>query len=130
MWLSAPSQQPTPALQTSASEPSPPVDTDPFHVQVSFKTLHGALRLDHSQQVVEWLAVVQSPNLAVHYSDHENDLTAVRMLREFLPAYGDDHSLLKLVAFALDSVNRRLDQEYPYWEDLRVWLEDSDFDYS
>lgn len=115
-----------PALRSTSDDEAPPT-IEPFYAQFSFESLHGSLRIDEEQQVVEWLAVSHKPDLAVHYSDHENDLFAVRLLRAFLPSHQHNLSKLKLVAMALDSVSRRLDPAYPYWEDVPHWLSDSHF---
>lgn len=124
--LASPAEEAVPALDGRGNVGPPGLEADSYFVQVSFETLHGSLRIDRSQQVVEWLAVNHAPDLAITYSDHENDMQAVRWLREFLPNLRDDHSVLQVVAACLDSVHRQLDPAYPHWEDLRAWLATSD----
>lgn len=100
-----------------------------FSAQVRFENLRFLLRIESGAVQVEWHAATYEPDLAVHYSDHKNNVFAVRIFRALLPQAQDDFSKLKLVATALDSLHRRLDPSYPHWEDLYVWLASPDSSY-
>ena len=46
------------------------------------------------------------------------------VIEEFLPRHPNDKARLKILAFGLDALKRKLnDLEAPWKEDLRAWLE-------
>lgn len=115
--------------RTERDEIAAMADTSNSEVTIllHFETLEATLRWAPGMACHEWMANVHEPDLAVHYADHENDRFAVRILRQLLPEWSEDRSRIKLVAMGLDALHRRLDHNYPYWEDLHHWLNGTGF---
>lgn len=92
-------------------------------IYLRFRTLRAFLDTSAETPNLDLTSNLHLPNLAVHYSDHEFNVSTVRMLRTHLPDWRDDQARLKLLALGLDALKRQLDPGYPYWEDLPHWLE-------
>lgn len=105
---------------TCGAEFSPPQMT----LCIRYTHLVGRLVLGGGSDAECWRASHGMESLAIWYEDHANNQFAWQSLREFLPQYPDDHSRMKLLAFGVDALLRRLSPDNPWWEDLRCLLKD------
>lgn len=95
-------------------------------VCLRYQSLGGRLVL-HGDPADQWHSTHSSGSLARWYSDHDNNTFAWEAIQEFLPRHPNDKGRLKILAFGLDALKRKLnDLEAPWKEDLRAWLESED----
>ena len=95
-------------------------------VCLRYQSLGGRLVL-HGDSADQWHSTHSSGSLARWYTDHDNNTFAWEAIREFLPRHPKDKARLKILAFGLDALKRKLnDLEAPWKEDLRAWLESED----
>jgi hypothetical protein len=100
--------------------------TPQLTVCLQYQSLGGRLVL-HSDSADQWHSTHSSENLARWYTDHDNNTFAWEAIQEFLPRHPNDKARLKILAFGLDALKRKLnDLEAPWKEDLRAWLESED----
>jgi hypothetical protein len=95
-------------------------------VCLRYQSLGGRLVL-HGDSADQWHSTHSSGSLARWYTDHDNNIIAWEAIQEFLPRHPNDKARLKILAFGLDALKRKLnDLETPWKEDLRAWLESED----
>lgn len=95
-------------------------------VCLRYQSIEGRLVLN-GDAAYQWHVTHSSESLSRWYSDHLNDKVAREAIQEFLPRYPNDKERLKILAFGLDALKRKLnDLGAPDKEGLRTWLENGD----
>lgn len=97
-------------------------------IRLYYKNIVGELTLDDARIVLaaSWSATHPIADLALLYKDHAHNDFAWRVMHELSHQYTDDLSRLKLLAYGLDTLKRPLDDDHPWWEDVRVAMESPD----
>lgn len=95
-------------------------------VCLRYQSLGGRL-VPNDDPADQWHPTHSSGSLARWYTDHDNNTFAWETIQEFLPRHPNDKARLKILAFGLDALKRKLnDVGAPWKEDLRAWLESED----
>lgn len=93
-------------------------------VILRYESIEGRLVLN-GNAADQWHVTHSSESLACWNTDHDNNTVAWEAILEFLPRYPNDKERLKILAFGLDALKRKLNYlEALGKEGLRTWLED------
>lgn len=97
-------------------------------IRLRYQGIAGEITINttRNETHAKWSTPRQLDNLALLYEDRSNNDFALAVMREFAHKYTDDLSRLKLLAFGLDALKRLLDNDYPWFDEVRLTMEDPD----